>query len=216
MKDQNKVSYTGENAQVHWDGRVCIHYGECGRAAGELFIGGRQPWCQPDHAGDEEIRDVVLRCPTGALTATFADGSGVVPDFEPNRVAVTQNGPLYVSGDLRFEDQGEEMPGTRYRAALCRCGASGNKPYCDNSHIEADFRDSGAVGETGPGTDGEDGSLKVRVIPDGPLLLSGKLKIRASSGRIAWSGEKAALCRCGHSVNKPFCDGSHRAAGFKA
>ncbi|MGD9410185.1 MAG: CDGSH iron-sulfur domain-containing protein, partial [Thiohalocapsa sp.] len=51
-------------------------------------------------------------------------------------------------------------------------------------------------------------------IPNGPLMLEGNLSIRAASGRVAWQGEKAFLCRCGASKNKPFCDGSHKDAGF--
>ena len=77
MNESKKFTYVGGETDVQWDGRLCIHYGECGRASGDLFVGGRQPWCQPDHSSDEEIRDVLLRCPTGALTATFADGSGI-------------------------------------------------------------------------------------------------------------------------------------------
>jgi len=108
------------------------------------------------------------------------------------------------------------MPGTRFRAALCRCGASKNKPFCDNSHINAGFVDSGAVGETGPGYSTESGELSIKPLTDGPLLLKGNLTIFASTGREAWKGEKAALCRCGESQNKPFCDGSHKAAGFRS
>lgn len=47
-------------------------------------------------------------------------------------------------------------------------------------------------------------------------LLSGNVTLIAASGREAWQGARAALCRCGHSANKPFCDGAHKAAGFKA
>ena len=51
---------------------------------------------------------------------------------------------------------------------------------------------------------------------DGPIEVSGNFSIRAGSGRKAWSGRKAFLCRCGQSANKPFCDGAHKDAGFKA
>ncbi|NJK31333.1 MAG: hypothetical protein HC927_02350, partial [Deltaproteobacteria bacterium] len=60
--------YPGEKADVCWDSRLCIHVGECGRAANELFEGGRDPWCRPDLVAIEEVVDVVRRCPTGALT----------------------------------------------------------------------------------------------------------------------------------------------------
>ena len=75
MSDKKVFHYEGKGATVHWNGRLCIHIGECGRARGELFIGGRQPWCQPDLADGDEIRDVIARCPTGALTVEFADGA---------------------------------------------------------------------------------------------------------------------------------------------
>ena len=48
------------------------------------------------------------------------------------------------------------------------------------------------------------------------LILEGNVQIVASSGRLAWEGQKAVLCRCGASKNKPFCDGSHRKIGFEA
>jgi len=216
MSDQKKFTYDGKQAKVHWDGRLCIHYGECGRASGDLFIGGRQPWCQPDHSDDEEIRDVLLRCPTGALSATFADGSVLEATAEENQVNVTQNGPIYVSGFLSIEGAPDDMPGTRYRAALCRCGASKNKPFCDNSHTKAGFSDSGAVGESGTGHAVEAGELVIKPLKDGPVLVSGRVTIFAGSGRKAWQGDKAALCRCGESKNKPFCDGTHSKVGFKS
>lgn len=50
--------------------------------------------------------------------------------------------------------------------------------------------------------------------PNGPLLLSGNVTLVTAAGRVAWQGSKCALCRCGHSKNKPFCDGAHKAAGF--
>lgn len=209
------VDYPGKEINVKWDGRLCIHIGECGRARGDLFVGGRQPWCQPDVSTREEVIQVVERCPTGALTYEDSRGATEQPSDE-NRVMVVYNGPLYFSGDLDIEDRPGDMPGVTRRAALCRCGASNNKPFCDNSHEEAGFKDFGAVGDSGEPLSERSGTLRITPAPDGPLVISGNLTIYAASGRKAWQGRKCALCRCGASNNKPFCDGSHTSAGFEA
>jgi len=59
------------------------------------------------------------------------------------------------------------------------------------------------------------GHATVTIKQDGPLLLSGDLEVLAPDGAVLFTGAKAALCRCGHSGKKPFCDGSHKAAGFQ-
>jgi CDGSH-type Zn-finger protein/uncharacterized Fe-S cluster protein YjdI len=216
MSDKKVHDFPGENADVHWDGRLCIHIGECGRAKNDLFVGGRKPWCKPDEVSADEAADVVSRCPTGALTLTRKDGGAEETADSENVVLVAYNGPLYVRGDLDIDGAESDMKGVRFRAALCRCGQSKNKPFCDNSHEDAGFKDYGAVGESGDGLEAEGGTLKVGKAPNGPLLLSGNFSIVAASGRKAWTGTKAALCRCGQSKNKPFCDGAHKAAAFQA
>lgn len=215
MSDKKAFTYPGEQIDVVWDGRLCIHVAECGQAKGELFLAERQPWCVPDTTTSEEVAEICERCPSGALT--YADKSGRLEQTPAeNTVNVIYNGPLYAHGELAIEGAQENMPGVRFRAALCRCGSSKNKPFCDNSHQQAEFQDYGAVGESGPGFEGKGGTLEIKPLPDGPLLLSGKLSLIAGSGRVAWQGESLALCRCGESKNKPFCDGSHKAAGFRS
>jgi len=216
MKDTKIFQYEGKEADIFWDGRLCIHIQECGRAKGDLFVGGRKPWCQPDKVELENVVTVVKRCPTGALTFEVKDGSIEESADERNVVVVTNNGPLHVRGDLDIQETSEAPPGIRFRASLCRCGQSKNKPFCDNSHDDAGFLDHGAVGETGAGLDAEGGKLTIRCAPNGPLVFTGRLSIIASSGRVAWQGKSVALCRCGQSHNKPFCDGAHKAAGFEA
>lgn len=216
MSEKKVVTYPGAKSDVRWDGRLCIHVGECGRADNELFVGGRQPWCQPDLVSPHEVVDVVKRCPSGALSYDCKDGGDAETAEAENTVIVIYNGPLYVRGNLDVDGAAEDMPGVRFRAALCRCGQSKNKPFCDNSHEAAGFKDYGAVGENGEALDAQGGTLKVGRAPNGPLLLSGNFTIVAASGRKAWTGKKAALCRCGQSKNKPFCDGAHKAAGFQA
>ncbi|MEU6072818.1 CDGSH iron-sulfur domain-containing protein [Micromonospora sp. NPDC047074] len=52
---------------------------------------------------------------------------------------------------------------------------------------------------------------------DGPLLLRGDFQLRTPDGEIIESGRgTVALCRCGKSAIKPFCDGTHKLLGFRA
>ena len=208
--------YPGANTDVFWDSRLCIHIAECGRAEGDLFVAGRKPWCDPDTSSDDGVADVCERCPTGALTYQVKDDSKEEHAADSNTVTIVSRGPLFVRGQLQIEGAADDQPGLKYRAALCRCGQSRNKPFCDNSHEKAGFADYGAVGKAGEPTEATPGQLDIKLAPDGPLLVSGDFTIIAGSGRRAWSGSRAALCRCGESSNKPFCDGSHKAAGFKA
>ena len=212
-KSKNLKVYDGAKASVSWSKKLCIHIGECGRAEGDLFVGGRDPWCQPDITTVDDVVNVTERCPTGALSFERKDGGAEEVAASENSVVVAYNGPLYVKGDLAVDGQAEE-PGVKFRAALCRCGKSANKPFCDNSHLDANFRDYGAVGVAGDADGESGGQLTIKGAANGPLLLSGNFSILASSGRVAWRGTKAALCRCGESKNKPFCDGAHVAAGF--
>lgn len=216
MSDNEIFTYPGKDTDVHWNGRLCIHIGECGRAKGELFINGRQPWCQPDLATRKEVEEVVQRCPTGALTYQHKDGANTEQAAAENTIHVAYNGPLYFKGDLDIEGAPDDTNALKFRAALCRCGQSKNKPFCDNSHEDAGFKDYGAVGETGDGLQASGGALNVTPLQDGPLLIKGNVTITSGNGRKAWQGKETALCRCGASQNKPFCDGKHKEVGFKS
>ena len=209
---ERSSTYEGEKLSIVYDRKLCIHVGECGRGNGDLFDAKKDPWCTPDAVDAAEAIDVVERCPSGALVYTRKDGGSEEQAPAQNEITVSQDGPLYVWGSLEIE--GRDGQGSPFRAALCRCGASENKPFCDGSHVGAKFRDSGAVGERGTGLEVTGGTLAIKKAPNGPLLLNGNFTVRASTGRVAFAGTKAALCRCGASKNKPFCDGSHTAIGF--
>ena len=120
MSDNKAIKYPGEKVDVQWNGRLCIHIGECGRAKGELFTTGRKPWCQPDLASNEEVEDVVKRCPTGALTYHYRDDSGAEEADPDNTIHVTYNGPLYFRGNLAINGVQSDANGLAFRAALCR------------------------------------------------------------------------------------------------
>ncbi len=55
---------------------------------------------------------------------------------------------------------------------------------------------------------------RVTAYPDGPLIVRGDVEIRDESGVVVSRGRTVALCRCGVSAIKPWCDGTHKLAGF--
>ncbi len=217
MKSKDQVHYQGKEVDITFDRRLCIHVGECGRAKNKLFVAERDPWCVPDEVKAEMAIDVVRRCPSGALSYQPKNPDLPAETAPPeNAVHVVNNGPLYVTGDLEIVGADETMPAVKFRAALCRCGLSKNKPFCDGAHEEGQFRDQGAVGESGRGFEAPGGKLKITPVKDGPLMFQGNFTIYSGACRPAWRGKKMALCRCGLSKNKPFCDGEHMKQGFKA
>lgn len=58
--------------------------------------------------------------------------------------------------------------------------------------------------------------VTITSLTDGPYEVAGPVTITAADGTVVREAEKAYLCRCGHSANKPFCDGSHKREGFTA
>jgi len=207
-------SYPGRAVDVTWDERLCIHHAACIRAPDDVFVKERRPWVDPDAADADTVVQDVCSCPSGALHSTRRDGG---PDETPDEratVGVAADGPLHLRGDLTIVGAPEDMPGVRMRATLCRCGYSNNKPFCDNRHLEHGFTDPGLIADTGPGLDETGGPITVTPMPNGPLRVEGNLTMVDGTGEERWHGTKAALCRCGHSDNKPFCDGSHKTAGF--
>ncbi|BDS13212.1 (4Fe-4S)-binding protein [Aureispira anguillae] len=65
--------------------------------------------------------------------------------------------------------------------------------------------------------DQEEESLetKVEVLPNGPLLVYGTLKVTDQNGNTTTKNKTTAFCRCGSSANKPYCDGSHVKVDFR-
>ncbi len=59
--------------------------------------------------------------------------------------------------------------------------------------------------------------MKVTVSQNGPILIEiNEATVKKGDKEEQISGKMIALCRCGHSENKPFCDGKHKGAGFEA
>ena len=224
-------------------------------------------------------------------------------DNKTEKIVVTANGPYLVTGDvplraevmvpneegdpLKWRVEDELQGGEKY--ALCRCGQSNTKPFCDGSHMKAEFDGTETCDRrtydekcrkiAGPElelSDGEEYCAQARfchpeggtwrlvrqsddadrrelaitqscncpsgrltawkegkpiepelepsigVIEDpgagvsGPLRVKGGVQVESSDGTPYEKRNRVTLCRCGHSKNKPLCDGSHVDVGFKA
>ncbi|MEL6821722.1 MAG: CDGSH iron-sulfur domain-containing protein, partial [Calditrichota bacterium] len=133
-----------------------------------------------------------------------------------NNIRIGEDDCLYLHGDFEISIQGETVRDTRL--ALCRCGLSNNKPFCDNSHQKGDFKDVGAIGKTGATVDRSEstGLVALTLAENGPILIKGEVEIQNAEGEKSIHVSKGALCRCGASANKPFCDGAHKDIDFEA
>ena len=208
-------SYEAEELVVEYDVKRCIHAEECIHGLPEVFDAGRRPWIDPTKAATEDVVGTIERCPTGALHYRRRDGKEEQPPTS-NTVRIDADGPLYVAGHLRITLPGGEIL-DETRAALCRCGDSKNKPFCDNSHLASGFTDAGTIVDNRLKSreDGEAEALEISPAPNGPILVRGPVEVLGAAETSA-EGAAGALCRCGGSANKPFCDGTHKSIGFEA
>jgi CDGSH-type Zn-finger protein/uncharacterized Fe-S cluster protein YjdI len=196
-----------------YEGKRCIHARFCVTGAPKVFIANIQgPWIDPDGIDTPRLVEIAHACPSGAIRYERRDGE---PDEAPppvNLLTIREGGPYAVRGALSVAGNTSS-----FRATLCRCGASKNKPYCDGSHKEVGFA---ATGEPPTGKadmlEVRDGPLEVEPQPDGPYQVRGNLEITSGTGRVVARLTQARLCRCGGSSNKPFCDGTHERIGFRS
>jgi uncharacterized Fe-S cluster protein YjdI len=131
--------YANDAIEVHWEPRLCIHMGNCWRGLGQVFDADRRPWVEVDAADPDQIAETIQTCPTGALRFRRLDGGPQEEPDEPPTIDPRSNGPLFVRGRVRIVDADGNVVREDTRLALCRCGASGNKPFCDGTHRTIGF-----------------------------------------------------------------------------
>jgi CDGSH-type Zn-finger protein len=153
---------------------------------------------------------------------TDARDSSLGEKSEPeNVIRISPNGPLYFRGQIQIDAEDGHTIFSDTRATLCRCGASQNKPLCDGTHTKIAFSDAGMAargtdGDAETSVSGRGDAMKISPRLNGPLHVQGKLRIENAAGEIIFRGDDAWICRCGGSKSKPFCDGTHKAIGFRS
>ena len=129
--------YDGDGIAVSWYAARCIHDAACVRAQPRVFNPRRRPWINASAADAEAVAAAVRACPTGALQYEMPNGQGE-PVEQVATVRHIANGPVYVRGNIAITDEDGNVIRRGSRFALCQCGKSNNKPFCDNSHRARD------------------------------------------------------------------------------
>jgi uncharacterized Fe-S cluster protein YjdI len=141
------LKYTNNKVTVVWKPKECIHSTICWKGLIEVFNPKEKPWVKMDGASTEKIIEQVRQCPSGALS--YFLNTEIAADEPVDKVAaesasimkveVTPNGPYLIKTKcLIVHSDGSEETKTG-TVALCRCGASSNKPYCDGGHRKVGF-----------------------------------------------------------------------------
>src|SRR5262249_13106778 len=129
----------GAKLLLRFEGKRCIHSRHCVLGAPDVFLANvKGSWLRPDAMPVDGLVAIAHSCPSGAIPYERTDGGPQEAPPPVNVLRVRENGPLALHADLQIDGRG-----AMFRATLCRCGASKNKPFCDSSHAVLPFTASG-------------------------------------------------------------------------
>lgn len=132
--------YSKGNLTVVWQPAKCSHSKICFHGLPTVFNPENRPWVTLEDNTSEDIIAQVKACPSGALSIeSNAETTSKADVVNCTNITVTKGGPLLVDGTLKITLPNGEHVEKSGMTALCRCGASANKPYCDGSHSKIEF-----------------------------------------------------------------------------
>jgi uncharacterized Fe-S cluster protein YjdI len=138
-----KKTYKKDDLTVIWQPDLCIHSANCFKGLSRVFDPSKKPWINVEAASVDEISAQIDKCPSGALSYRYdSDPEKNNEEIQSNiSVDVSKNGPILIKGPITIKYSGSEEVNTSRTIALCRCGKSSNKPYCDGTHKKVGFED---------------------------------------------------------------------------
>ncbi len=148
-------TYTNGEVTVFWKPDLCIHSTKCFHSLPEVFNPKIRPWIQLDKSSTDKIIETVKNCPSGALSykynsessneaKTMEEPTAPIQETEQKpeasvRIQVSPNGPLLVTGNAIIVNTDGTETIKEGKFALCRCGQSTRKPFCDGTHKTITF-----------------------------------------------------------------------------
>lgn len=212
-------SYENQDIEVTWDLKKCIHAKACVHGLPNVFDPNKKPWVDLDQEPDtSNIIETIESCPTGALQYSLKNNDAEEVPPAQNTLVIDENGPVFAHGNLVVQDVDGNELARETRLAFCRCGASSNKPLCDNSHLDENFIADSSYDPERLALEPQKvagGELLIKLIENGPFVVEGNYILKGSLNDTK-TAKRMSFCRCGASQNKPFCDGTHRKVGFSS
>ena len=138
-KDITK-KYSNEDITIVWKPKVCIHSAICFKGLPKAFNPKQKPWVTMEGATTEEIISQIDKCPSGALSYYHNTNVELEEETIKAQLEIMPNGPLLVYGTIEVKDKDGNKTLKNKTTAFCRCGHSGNKPFCDGSHVKNEFK----------------------------------------------------------------------------
>lgn len=117
-----------------------VHLCRCTDNLPKVFLQGKEPWIDPNGADPKKIARVIRMCPSGALSYEWG-GEYFNAWGGERQITFVKNATLEVRGEVELNDEEGNVPQTCDHYALCRCGGSKNKPFCDGTHWYNGFSD---------------------------------------------------------------------------
>ncbi|NLR89930.1 MULTISPECIES: (4Fe-4S)-binding protein [Flammeovirga] len=131
-------TYSNGDIEILWQPDLCIHSTKCFQALPNVFNPSNRPWVNMSNGETFDIIKTVKNCPSGALSLKSDEtDTSTTPSVEIN---VLKDGPVLVKGNIDITISGKTENLGDKQVALCRCGHSNNKPYCDGNHVKAGFK----------------------------------------------------------------------------
>ncbi len=182
-----RENYEGKSITIHDNRGICAHHGFCTDGLPNVWRMKVEPWIDPDGEEPNRIVETIKLCPSGALSYSI-DGVEERDQDRPPEIRVSKDGSFWVRGGVVLDDTEWGVEASKEHYALCRCGHSKNKPFCDGQHWYADFKDPPDEAAGAPGGPGQ--AKWVRVAgPD--ELTDGEVRVVTAEDR------ELALTRCG-------------------
>lgn len=135
--------YTNGDVTIVWKPSRCIHSTKCFNGLPSVFDPAKRPWINAEGSDTDQIIEQVKQCPSTALSYFMnseGDNTGNDQVDVETVVEAKPNGPLFVYGNITVKKPDGQIEKRTNVTAFCRCGNSGNKPFCDGSHLKAEFK----------------------------------------------------------------------------